>query len=814
MIKGFIKVSFRNLIRFKTHSIINIAGLAVGITCFITLSLFIEDELSYDKFYKNAGSIYRVYVKSSINGQESRNCKTGAPLGATMMRDFPEVINYTRIGYFGSHVLKYKDKVFRAYDMYTADSTFFDVFSLRFISGNPKTALVQPNSIVLTKTVAKRFFGNENPVGKILGVDSSVTYLVTGVIEDFPRHSSFSCGLLLSMSTYPVTENNHWLDMWYTTYVVLKKGTDPDVLQKKLEKIVYNDVGPQAELVIGVPMREFLNKGNRWGLYLQPLTSIYLYSQRDYGIDPNTEWSQQKTSDIEYVYIFTAVAIFILFLAVINFMNLTTARSETRAKEVGIRKTLGSNKAKLVGQFLTESIMVCFAAVIVALALLEIILPLFNQFINRNLELNLFDNFFTIPILILFVIVVGILAGSYPAFYLSSFRPVHLLRAKFDTRYRKSTLRSGLVVIQFAVSIALLIGTIIIKNQLDYIQNKKLGFNKENLYAIKNAGILGERLEPFKQELLKNPNITTLTNSSVMFTTGIPGNGYLYNKKMGTDPISSQFIDVDYNFLKTFQIPMVQGRFFSKEFSTDTSAVVINQAMMKECGTIDPIGKEITQLGIGNEAKTYKIIGVAKDFNYQSLHQQIQPLIFFLHSVRQPANVLTMRVSSNGLKNTVGFINDTWKKFANGEGIYSAFVDQDIAKLYDSEEKVSVVATIFSGLAIFIACLGLFGLASFVTEQRTKEIGIRKALGASVSELVMMLSKEFTKWIILANLIAWPVAYFVMKKWLQNFAYRININILVFIIAGAAALTIALLTISYHAIKASLANPVDSLRYE
>jgi putative ABC transport system permease protein len=814
MIKNFIKISFRNLLRFKTHSLINIAGLAVGITCFITLSLFIKDELSYDKCYKNANSIYRVYVKSSINGQESNNCKTGAPLGAAMMHDFPEVLTYTRVGYFGSHILQYKNKSFREYQIYTADSTFFDVFSLPFISGNPKTALRQPNSIVMTESAAKKYFGNENPVGKMLRVDSSGSYIITGLINDFPQNSSFSCNILLSMSTYPVTENNHWLDMWYTTYVVLKKGTDPEAIQKKLEKIVYDDVGPQAELLIGVPIRQFLNKGNKWGFYLQPLTSIYLSSQRDYGIDPNTEWSQQKTSDIEYVYIFSAVAIFILLLAIINFMNLTTARSETRAKEVGIRKTLGSNRSKIIGQFLTESIMVCFLSVIFSLALLEIVLPSFNQLADKNLSLNLFSNPYTIPALLLFSIIVGIIAGSYPAFYLSSFKPIHLLRPKSDSKNKKPTFRSGLVVIQFAVSIALLIGTIIIKNQLDYLQEKKLGFNKEDLYAIKNAGVLGENLEPFRQELLKNPKIITLTNSSVMFTTGIPGNGYLYNKKIGTDPISSQFIDVDYNFLKTFQIPMVEGRFFSKEFPTDTSAVVINQAMMKECGAKDPIGKQITQLGIGNDARTYKIIGVAKDFNYQSLHQQIQPLVFFLHKVRQPANVLTIRISSEELDNTIGFINETWNKFANGDGIYSAFVDQDIAKLYDSEQKVSVVATVFSGLAIFIACLGLFGLASFVTEQRTKEIGIRKALGASVSELVLMLSKEFTKWVILANLIAWPVAYFLMKDWLQNFAYRININALVFITAGAAALVIALLTISYHAIKASLANPVKSLRYE
>ncbi len=814
MIKNFFKISFRNLIRFKTHSLINIIGLAVGITCFIILYLFIANELNYDNFYKNADSIYRVYVKSSINGQESCNCKTGAPLGATLAHDFPEVLTYTRIGYFGSHVLRYKDKVFREYHIYTADSSFFDVFSLPFISGNPKTALIQPNSIVMTETATKKYFGDENPVGKILRVDSSGSYLVTGIIKDFPKNSSFRCNFLLSMSTYPVTKSNNWLDMWYSTYIVLKKGTDPKAFEKKFQEIVTNKVGPQAETILGVPIQEFLNKGNTYGFYLQPLTSIYLYSQRSYEIDPNTEWGDQKTSDIEYVHIFSAVAIFILLLAIINFMNLTTARSETRTKEVGIRKTLGSNKVKLIGQFLTESIMISFLSMIISLALIEIVLPLFNELAHRDLKLELLNNFYTIPILILFAIIVGLLAGSYPAFYLSSFKPVHLFRSKAETRNRKSTFRSGLVVVQFAVSIALLIGTIIINDQLEYILNKNLGFNKEHLYAIKNAGILGNKLHAFEQELSKNPNIISLTNSSTMFSNGIPGDGFLYNKTSGTDPISSQFLDVDYDFLKTFQISLIQGRFFSKKFTSDTSSVVINEAMEKACSKNDPLGKGLVQIKFGKQAKIYKIIGVVKNFNYQSLHQQIRPLVFFLSPVKQPASILTIRVSSKNIRNTIPFINVAWKKFANGEGIYSAFVNQDISYLYDSEERVSIVATVFSGLSIFIACLGLFGLASFVTIQRTKEIGIRKVLGATVSELVMMLSKEFTRLVVLANLLAWPVAYFIMKNWLENFAYRIDLNVWIFIAAGISALIIALLTIGFHAVKAAFANPVESLRYE
>ena len=591
-----------------------------------------------------------------------------------------------------------------------------------------------------------------------------------------------------------------------------KKDTDPIVFQKKLQKIANDNVGPQVESVLGISFHDFLNKGNTWGFYLQPLTSIYLYSKNYYGIDPNTEWFDQNTSDIEYVDIFSAVAVFILLLAIINFINLTTARSESRSKEVGIKKTLGSNKTKLIGQFLTESIVVALLSVLISIALIEILLPFFNQLAGKNLKLELFNSVYTIPLLITSAVIIGILSGSYPAFYLSSFRPIHLFKSGPEKINSKSTLRSGLVVFQFAISIALLIGTIIIRNQLNYIQNKNLGFSTENLYSIKNFGISGNKLQAFEQELSKNPDIISLTNSSVMFFPGIPGDGYLYNKRQVSNTISSQYLDVDYNFLKTFKIPLLRGRFFSKEFLSDTTSVVINEAMYKECGTGDPVGKEIIQTG--NQSRTFKIIGVIKNFNYQSLHQQIKPLVLFLSPVNQAASIITIRISSTKIKNTIGFINNTWKKITGGEDIYSSFVNQDLAHLYESEERAGMVAIVFSGLAIFIACLGLFGLASFVTEQRKKEISIRKVLGASVFELIIMLSKEFTKGVLIANLIAWPAAYLIMNNWLANFAYRTNIGFRVFLVSGAAALIIALFTISIHAIKASTANPIESLHYE
>ena len=812
MLKNYFIIAIRNLKKHKGYSLINILGLAVGISCCLLILLYVRNELSYDKFYKNADSIYRVYVNSSINGQQSSNCKTAAPLGNTLVRDFPEVVTSTRIGFFGNHVLKYKDKVYRERHLYTADSNFFDFFSLLLINGNPKTVLSQPNSIVITQSAALKYFGNENPVGKILNADSQNSFIVTGLMEDFPANSSFRCDILLSMSTYPAAKNNYWLNMSYTTYILLNKGTDPLIFQKKLQKVANDYVGPEAESALGISFRDFLNKGNTWDFYLQPLTSIYLHSKSDYGIDPNTEWFDQNTSDIEYVYIFSAVAIFILLLAIINFINLTTARSETRSKEVGIKKTLGSNKTKLIGQFLTESIAVSLLSVLISIVLVEIVLPFFNQLAGMSLKLELFDSIFTIPFLVISAVIIGILSGSYPAFYLSSFKPVHLFKPSPGKINRKSRLRSGLVVVQFAISIALLIGTFIIRNQIIYIQNKNLGFNREYLYAIKNFGIPENTLHVIEQELSKNPDIISLTNSSIMFFPGIPGNGYLYNKRQVTNTISSQYLDVDYNFLKTFKIPLLRGRFFSKEFSSDSTAVVINEEMNKRCGAEDPVGKDLIQPG--NHSMTYKIIGVVKNFNYQSLHQQIKPLVLFLSPVTQAASILTIRISSKNIKNTTAFIDNTWKKITGGEDIYSSFVNQDLARLYESEERAGTVAAVFSGLAIFIACLGLFGLASFVTEQRKKEIGIRKVLGASVFELIIMLSKEFTKWVLIANLIAWPAAYFIMNNWLANFAYRTNIDLLIFLLSGAAALIISLATVSTHAVKAATANPVESLHYE
>ena len=827
MLKKYLLVAYRNLVRNKTFTIINIAGLAVGVTCFIALALFILNELSYDRFYKNAGQIYRVYVKSNINKNESCNSKTPGLLGQTMLQDIPEVQTFTRIGYFGNYNFRYGEKTFTENSIYAVDSTFFDVFSLQFLEGNPKTALNRPNTLVITESSARKYFGSVDPIGKTLFVnraypadyltrngiytDSCKQFFITGVIKDFPANSHFSCNFLTSIYTYQI--NTAWLAGAYSTYVVLKDGANPAAVEKKLVSIVYDYVGPQAEKLFGVSIKQILQNGNQYSYRLQPLTSIYLRSIRDYGIDLNTEWGDIKSSDISYIYIFSAVAVFILLLAVINFMNLATARSEKRAKEVGVRKTLGSSKMPLVLQFFTEAILMSFISVSAGLALLEIILPYFNGIVGKDLHLDFFGSFYTIPLLILFVLIVGIVAGSYPAFYLSSFKPADILKTS-SGKSRRGKLRSVLVITQFAISIILLIGTVTIKDQLDYIQKKNLGFDKENLVYINNASFLGSKIEPFKQELLQNHNIISASNSSRMFVSGIPGSGYLFNQKTGFDPLSIQYVKADYDFLKTYKIQLIKGRFFSKDFPSDSSATVINEAAAKLIGVSNPIGSYLFRPEGASTENTFKIIGIIKDFNYQSLHKKISALAIHLQPENKSSNNITIRIRTTDLKSTLNFINRTWQNFSSGERMNLGFLDKRLEQLYTSEQKTSEVASVFSALAIFIACLGLFGLAAFVAEQRTKEIGMRKVLGASIPELIILLSKEFTKWVIIANIIAWPAAYYIMNNWLKNFAYRIDLSWWVFVLSGTIALLIALATVSMHAIKAATANPVKSLRYE
>lgn len=808
MIRNYLRVAVRNIRNNKAYSLINVVGLAVGIASCILIILFVRNELGYDGFNKHADRIYRGVLEAFVNGHSIDMAITPAPFGPVSAADFPQVQAYTRISKLGEPVLRYGKEAFSEPRFIGADSTFFDVFTVHFLRGNPKTALSQPNSVVLTESMARKYFGDSDPMGKILNADHSRNWIVTGVIKDWPKNSHFQFDFLASLCTFQYSRSTYWLSNNYYTYLLLRKGTDAAALQKRMnEEFMKKYIGPQFRTTLGMSADQFLSGGVRWQYDLQPLTSIHLYSHLQYEFEPN--------GDASYVYVFFAIAVAILLIACVNFVNLSTARSEKRSKEVGIRKTLGSTRAQLLRQFLSESVLMSLLAVVLAIGLVEIFMPVFNDIAQKDMSLNLIGSMATIPLLVLLGIFVGLLAGSYPAFYLSSFRPSQVLKGDSRTKGRRAWLRGGLVVFQFVVSISLFIGTFVIYNQLKYIQNKNLGFDREQVIVIKRTDNLGNRTAQFKQELLSNPRVVSVSSS-----TAIPGDQKSDQAYWVEGTSASQARDIrnmwcDYGFLETYGITLENGRFFSKEHPSDSNAVVVNQEVEKAFGVKNLVGRNLVEPGRKvPDIRLDPVIGVVRNFNFQSLHQSIRPLAIRFIPLQYPARFISVRVKPGDYAATIAFLGKTWKQYAGDEAFDYNFLDQDLARLYVSDRRTSRIATIFSVLAIFVASLGLLGLAAFVTEQRTKEIGIRKVLGATVPEVVRLLSSDFVKWVLIANVLAWPIAYFVMRSWLQNFAYRIDIGIGVFVVAGILALVIALLTVSVHAVRAATANPVESLRYE
>jgi len=807
MLKNYLMIAIRNITKHKSFSAINVAGLAVGIACCIAIMLFVRDELRYDRFNKHADRIYRVHFHAFFNGKDLNFAGSAAPLSSTLLRDFPEVVAATRIARFGSPVLRYGDKAFSEEKFFWADSTFFEVFTVHFAEGDPKTALTQPNCIIITEAMAKKYFDNEDPMGKILNADRVRDYVVTGVVDGFPRSSHFQFDFLSSLATRSESRDQIWVHPTCYTYALLREGTDPSAFEQKMNEDLKTYMGPQIKAVSGLTFIQFESKGNQIGFYLQPLTSIHLHSHLDYEIEPN--------GDIAYVYVFSAIGVAILLIACINFMNLSTARSERRAREVGIRKTLGSNRGKLVMQFMTESTIMSLIAVCLAVVLVELFLPSFGGMFGKQLSLDLLSNPFTILFLALAAIVVGVLSGSYPSFYLSSFMPVHILKSDGGVGSRRPFLRSALVVSQFIVSIVLFASTLVIYNQLRYIQDKNLGFNKEQVVVVGKADNIGLQIESFENELRANPSVLSVTNSS-----DVPGNqngNNTFTPEGGTisDARSLRTMICDYDFAQTYKMDMVAGRFFSKEHPSDSMAVVLNEAAVKSLGLKNPIGTNLIVLnGLGDRAPKLEIIGVMRDFNYQSLHEEIRPLIVGMFPRGRFGRFVSVRIAPDNYASTISLIENSWKKYAGNETFEANFLNQNLEDLYRADIRASRITALFSILAIFIACLGLLGLAAFITEQRTKEIGIRKVLGASVAEVIRLLSAQFVKWVLIANVIAWPLAYYVMNSWLQNFAYRIDLSLWIFAVSGALTLIVALLTVSSHAIRAATANPVESLHYE
>ncbi len=808
MLKNYIKTALRNLARNKLYSILNITGLAIGIACCVLILLYVQDELSFDRFHENSDNIYRL-VPTFTTSERIMYMATNAHVQGPMLKsEFPEVLNYVRFTSYGvggsRKSIEYKEMTFNEEKFLWADETLFEVFSFKLVKGSPKDALVKPNSLVITEEMAEKYFGNEDPIGKTLLINTDKLYMVTGVLENIPKTSHIRPDFIASFSTFNLqptasTAQDLLSEVNFYTYLLVQDGTDYKDLEQRFTESLNRHIGAFLK-----------NLGGSAVLELQPLTRIYLHSERENEIE--------RTGDVAYVYLFSGIGLFILLLACLNFMNLSTARSANRAKEVGLRKVVGALRGQLIKQFLGESMILTLIAVVFSLLLVLFSIPVFNSISGKELGMDYFSNPVLLAGLFGLFVIVSLIGGSYPAFFLSAFRPVEVIQGKLKRGTKSSILRIALVSFQFTVSIVLIIGTLIVSQQLEYVKNRKLGYDKDHVMAFRMRNPeTQKKYEAIKNELIQHPSVLNVSAST---TIPLGTSDFSVHHAVGKPEdelimLFAQIVDEDY--IGTYKMEIVQGRNFSKEFLTDPEeAIIINEAAVKKLGWQDrAIGQQIERFTSLTTRRKYRIVGIVKDYHFQSLHREIQPLVLFNHAPYDFSyNRISVRVKPENIQDTIGFLRSKWKEFDPQYPFEYAFVDDQYDELYRAEERLGQLFGYFTALAIVIGCLGLFGLTSFAAEQRTKEIGIRKVLGASVQGVVWMLVREFTKWVLLAVLVAWPVGYLIMNSWLQNFFYRINVGFETLILAALLALIIAMITVSYQAVKAGLANPADSLKYE
>jgi len=790
LVWNYAKTALRTIRRHKGYSLINVSGLAIGLTVCMLIVLWVSDEWSFDRFNTNAGQIYRVYRSESTTQKNSSSTLTPPPMAAALKRDFPEIIKATRFGYWQRQLVTYKDKSFNEPGFRHADPDFFDMFSFPLVKGDPETVFSNPYSVILTEKTAAKYFNEEDPIGKTLTVNNSYDVIVTGVIHNDSLNSSLEFDLLSPFEIIikeSIGEDNadNWGFNSFRTYVMLEQSASAENLNQKLTGYLKKYTEEDTD-----------------ELALQPLTDIHLFSNLGHDL--------RNRGDIKYVWIFSALAVFVLLIACVNFMNLTTARSANRVKEVGLRKVLGAERSQLIRQFFGESILIALFALWIALILLELLLPLFNTLSGKQLTSGWWNN----PILSLgfigLALVTGILSGSYPALFLSSFQPIRIFKSTGRSSGANPLFRKVLVIFQFTLSVFLIIGTLIISRQLSYVRNIDLGFNREHIIHLSIHGELHDRYGSICERFLQEPDVIHVTASMALPTNiqSSPGTpmweGRSPDAKM---EIKADFVDYDY--IETFDIPLVEGRSFSREYSTDSeTAFIVNEEAVRRMGLEKPVvGKRFGFWNIDGQ-----IIGVMKDAHFQNLHYKIEPLVFkmFPGWLRR----MYVKIRSVNVPATLASLEKTWDEMNLGYPFEYRFLDEDFHNLYNSEARLGKIFKSFAALAVFIACLGLFGLASFIAEQRTKEIGIRKVLGSSTARIVALLNKEFLNCIAAANLIAWPIAYFAMQAWLQKFAYRTNIEIWIFLLSAALGLAVALLTVSLQTLRAARANPVDSLKHE
>ena len=797
MFKNYLKIALRNIRRHPGFSFINITGLAIGMACCILIVLFVRDELSYDSCHAKADQIYRVIKKTETQGEMTTSISTPPPLGPALIHDFPEIVNYVRFIKPSREeiLIGYKEKKFYETRFFFADQTVFDIFSFPLIKGNPETALQESYSVLITEEMADKYFGEENPLGRVLNFNNKDDYQITGVLKNIPHNSHFRFDFLASFATlnhYFILPLDDWGSCAFSTYLQIPEKYSAVEMEKKFAGFLRSHVGED----------HFLKD-----LHLQPLTSIHLHSHFKDEIEAN--------GDMAYVYIYSAIALLILLIASINFINLSTARYLNRAREVGMRKVLGANRSQVIRQYLGESVFLTFIALPVSLVLVELFLPVFNSLVRKELTVGYIHNFPFALAIVGVTFFVGAVSGIYPALFLSAFQPTRIFRGVVQSGPSRSRLRSILVLAQFSISILLIACTLIINNQLNYIRNKKLGFDKEHVLVLplKERSIL-YMYQSIRNELLQNPNVIKVAIASdAPGQTGVNRNPFLPEGFDKADRILIHNIRVDFDFIETMGIEIAEGRGFSSEFATDASqAFILNEAAVRKIGWESPLGKQLEWFPGGDRYKKGVVIGVVKDFHFMSLHREIEPLILHIWP-RSYSNIL-IRIRPGDIRGTLAYVQKIWNRLAPNFPFVYSFLDEDFDRLYKSEERLGRIFIYFSLLSIFIASLGLIGLASYSAEQRTKEIGIRKILGASVSNIVLLLSREFTRWALLANIIAWPLAYAIMRSWLQNFAYRAGIGLGTFLLTAILTFLIAMVSVGYQSLRAALADPVKSLRYE
>jgi putative ABC transport system permease protein len=817
MLKNFIKIAIRNLLKRKAFTLINILGLATGMTICLLIVLFIRDELSFDNFQEKGDRIYRMVLDRKYPGRSTSYAVIPQSIGEAVQHEFPEVQESTRLFslFFGNGDLNVKigEKVFLEKNVLGADSNFFRVFSSVLLQGDAATVLQKANSVVLTESTAKRYFGSvAKAVGKTLETDAAKNvFVVTGVCTDQPGNSHFAFDILMSTAGFPQIKEPNYTGFSAYTYLLLRPGASPAAVEARFPVIIEKYVAGEIERGSGQSFKQFQAAGNGYHYYLQPLKKIHLISDLEAELRPN--------GSIKSVYIFGIIAIVILCLACINFINLSTARSVERAKEVGVRKTFGADRQSLIRQFLLESVMMSLLAVLIAFLLIYVTLPLLNKFSGKELTIAYFTAPLQILLLSAFAVVIGLLAGLYPALILSSFKPILVLKGKFNSNKYGIALRNGLVVFQFAISVTLIICTIIVNQQMGYMLGDKLGFKKDHIIVVERSDLLDRQTAAFKNELARMAGVENVSGGS-----SLPGQqnffGMSVRKAGSKDFLTGRGVVVDDQYAAALDLPITEGRFFSSRYPTDSLGIILNEKAVRELGLKNPVGARLTSpdafLNAPNGAPYFfTVVGVVKDFHFQSLHQQISPLIFINAAKFGNSPPFTaVRIKAGDFKTALASIGQSWKRFVPKRPFQYEFLDQSLADQYNSEQTTERLFTSFSVLAIFIACIGLLGLAAYATQQRRREIGVRKVLGASVGKIITMLSGNFMKLVLISMLLAFPVAWWAMHVWLQGFAYRVTISWWVFGLAAVITAGIAIATISFQAIRAAMANPVNSLRSE